>query len=150
MTGYIDNFRYTIDYQRLTSSSYFVDLPFPTEYGLENVSAVTEPVARSVTQPTVGCKTAPPVGSVGAYHGAGRIQGTVKEDQSPTDLPLARRVRLFRELGGLLVAETWSDKTTGVYTFDNIDRNYRYFVVAFDYENDYRAVIADNLLPEAM
>lgn len=85
------------------------------------------------------------------YHsGLGRIQGTVKEDSSPSDLPLRRRVRLFREVDGLIVRETWSDAATGVYSFDNIDMAGRYFVVAFDYEYNYRAVIADNLQPELM
>lgn len=84
------------------------------------------------------------------YGGAGRIAGTVKEDASPVDLPLRRRVLLCVESTGLAIRETWSDAATGSYSFENISTSYTYFVVAFDYEHNYRAVIADNLQPELM
>lgn len=80
--------------------------------------------------------------------GRGRILGTVKEKATPTNLPLARRVRLFQELTGRFVGETWSDPVTGNYAFYNIDHTIRYTVVTYDHINNYRAVIADNLLPE--
>lgn len=83
------------------------------------------------------------------FGGIGRIAGTVKEDGTP-DVPVHRRVRLHREQDGLLVREVWSHPTTGAYSFDHIDTTKRYTVITYDYEHDYRAVIADNITPEAM
>jgi hypothetical protein len=80
--------------------------------------------------------------------GFGRIIGTVKEKGMPSNLPLARRVRLFHELTGRFLRETWSDATTGNYAFVGIDPTQRYTVVSYDYTGSYRAVIADNLIPE--
>ena len=83
------------------------------------------------------------------FGGFGRIAGTVKEDGTP-DVPVKRRVRLHREQDGLLIREVWSHPTTGAYSFDHIDTTKRYTVITYDYEHDYRAVIADNITPEAM
>lgn len=49
-----------------------------------------------------------------------------------------------------MVQERWSDAVTGAYLFTDIDLVEKYYVVAFDYTNDFRAVIADNLTPEPM
>lgn len=84
------------------------------------------------------------------YGGQGRILGTVKKDDDPVDLPLRRRVRLFRERDGHLVRETWSNANSGAYVFENIDETVRYTVLAYDYERNYRAVVADNIQPEPM
>lgn len=81
------------------------------------------------------------------FGGFGRIAGTVKEDGTP-DVPVKRRVRLHREQDGLLVREVWSDPATGAYSFDHIDATKKYTVITYDYEHDYRAVIADNITPE--
>lgn len=83
------------------------------------------------------------------FGGFGRIAGTVKEDGTP-DVPVKRRVRLHREQDGLVVREVWSHPTTGAYSFDYIDATKRYTVITYDYEHDYRAVIADNITPEPM
>lgn len=83
------------------------------------------------------------------FGGFGRIAGTVKEDGTP-DVPVKRRVRLHREQDGLLVREAWSHPTTGAYSFDYIDATKQYTVITYDYEHDYRAVIADNIAPEPM
>lgn len=82
--------------------------------------------------------------------GAFRIVGTVKEKALPSNLPLRRRVQLFDQVGGRLVREAWSDAATGAYAFHGIRGDRRYFVVAFDHTESYRAVIADNLTPEPM
>jgi hypothetical protein len=82
--------------------------------------------------------------------GTGRIIGTVKEKAAPANLPLMRRVRLFQEVTGRFVRETWSDAVTGNYAFENIDATIRYTVIAYDYLNNYRAVVADNIIPETM
>lgn len=83
------------------------------------------------------------------FGGFGRIAGTVKKDAEP-DIPLKRRVRLHREQDGLLIREVWSHPTTGAYSFDYIDATKQYTVITYDYLHDYRAVIADNITPEAM
>ena len=81
--------------------------------------------------------------------GFGQIVGTVKEKSTPTNVPLRRKVRLFHELSGRFLRETWSDGA-GNYAFTDIDPTQRYTVVSYDYLQNYRAVIADNILPEVM
>lgn len=82
------------------------------------------------------------------FKGRGRIAGTVKEKASPTDKPVARRVRLYREPDGRLIRTVWSDPVTGAYEFYGIPMDARYTVVSHDYNALYRAVLADNLAPE--
>ena len=50
----------------------------------------------------------------------------------------------------MLIREVWSDATTGAYSFPWINETWRYTVITYDYEHNYRAVIADNILPELM
>lgn len=38
----------------------------------------------------------------------------------------------------------------GVYRFENINRSFRYTVIAFDSLKNYNAVVADNITPEKM
>jgi hypothetical protein len=82
------------------------------------------------------------------FGGNGQIIGTVKEKGQP-DQPLVRQVLLYSENTHTLVAETWSD-AVGNYRFEWIDPAQRYTVISTDYRQMYRAVIADNLRPEAM
>lgn len=79
------------------------------------------------------------------YSGRGFIASTVELKHSPDNLPMRRRVRLFHERSGLFIRETWSDAATGNYRFDWIDEAEAYTVISYDYEHDYRAVVADNL-----
>ena len=81
------------------------------------------------------------------HGGKGFITGTVEEKATP-NIPLRRRVRLHRDVDGMMVRETWSDAVTGAYTFTDINPAYTYHAIAFDYARNYRAVIADNLTPE--
>lgn len=83
------------------------------------------------------------------HGGKGFITGTVEEKATP-NIPLKRRVRLHRDVDGMMVRETWSHATTGAYTFTDINPAYTYTVIAYDYAHNYRAVIADNLLPEVL
>ena len=82
------------------------------------------------------------------FGGPGSISGTVKEKGNP-DKPLVRQVLLYSENTRVLVASTWSD-AAGKYRFDNLDPAQRYTVISYDYKRLYRAVIADNLVPEKM
>lgn len=79
------------------------------------------------------------------FAGVGQITGTVKEKALPDNLPLARKVRLYHDRSGQLVAETWSDAVTGSYTFAGLDIDQAYTALALDHTHTYRAVAADNL-----
>jgi len=79
--------------------------------------------------------------------GTSRITGTVKVTPAT---PVARKVRLYRELDGHLMAQTWSNATTGEYSFDNIPPGFAYTVLSYDHTELYRAVVADRLLSEPM
>ena len=82
------------------------------------------------------------------YHGGnGKIAGTVAVKGSP-NTPVQRRVRLFDERTGLLVREMFSDPATGAYEFLYISMDHKYTVVSYDYANNYRAVLADNISAE--
>lgn len=75
-----------------------------------------------------------------------QLVGTVAIKGVPNHQPVSRPVRLYAQGSGLLVAETRSD-AQGNYRFDGLDPSQRYFAVAFDTEQWYRAVVADQLLP---
>lgn len=74
----------------------------------------------------------------------GRIVGTVKRKSDPSNIPLKRRVRLYRDRDGMLIRETWSDDS-GNYQFDYIEEGEPHTVISHDYQHNYRAVAADNL-----
>lgn len=81
--------------------------------------------------------------------GTGSITGTVRRQVTlTTTAPLARRVRLYRDSDGALIGQTMSDAVTGVYTFTGIDKGQAYTALAYDNVHNYRAVAADNLLPQ--
>ena len=77
-----------------------------------------------------------------------QIVGTTKNKATPSDLPVARRVRLHEQSSGRLVRETWSD-ASGAYSFSGL-RLTAYYVVSFDHTGGFGGVIADNLTPEPM
>ena len=79
--------------------------------------------------------------------GNGKIAGTVAVKGSP-NTPVQRRVRLFDEKTGLLVREMFSDPATGAYEFLYISMAHKYTVITYDYDNNYRAVLADNISAE--
>src|SRR5574343_164314 len=81
------------------------------------------------------------------YGGRGRISGTVKIKGTP-NYATHRQVVLHRQRDNVPIAAQWSDPVTGAYQFDWFDPNERYYVVAFDYQHSFRAVIADNLTPD--
>jgi hypothetical protein len=88
------------------------------------------------------------------FKGTGRITGTVKEvgvqSNLQSNLPVHRRVRLYRERDGALVREVWSDPASGTYTFPGVPMGERYTVLSHDHQRNFRAVIADNLAAESM
>lgn len=76
--------------------------------------------------------------------GIGRVKGTTKDKGSP-NVPVSERVRLYREVDGLLVREAWSTAGTGAYSFDYVDEMQTYTVISYDHDKAYRAVVADGL-----
>jgi len=51
----------------------------------------------------------------------------------------------MREDTGIIIRTTWSDATTGAYSFNYVATGKAYTVITYDYMDAYRAVIADNL-----
>lgn len=84
------------------------------------------------------------------FGGRYQITGTLKIDDTPTDVPVARRAFLLVEPGLNRIGATFSDPVTGAYAFTNLSNAYRYTVLALDYTHTYRAVVADNITPDAM
>ncbi|MBN9411334.1 MAG: discoidin domain-containing protein [Burkholderiales bacterium] len=81
------------------------------------------------------------------YGGRGVIYGSTKNKGTPSNTPVGRKVRLFREGDGYLVAETWSDAVTGSFAFTELDPEIKYTVISFDHTGSYRGVIADRVTP---
>jgi hypothetical protein len=81
------------------------------------------------------------------YGGDGTITGTVKVKGTPTNVPVARKVRLVRDVDAACIRETWSDPVSGAYTFAEIDRTVSYTVLSYDYTENFRAVVADRVVP---
>ncbi len=81
--------------------------------------------------------------------GLGRIYGTVSRKQTPANVPLRRRVRLFEQRSGRFIRETWS-QIDGAYEFTQIKVGPEYCVIAFDHERQDFATVADGQLAEAM
>ena len=80
-----------------------------------------------------------------------RIYGTVELAGTPNQL-LHRRVQLWNQRESRMVRQTWSNAVTGAYSFDYIHGGdgTRYCAVAYDHTGQKQAVIADNIIPEAM
>lgn len=155
LNGYLDEFRITRDVARYAEAFTPPAAAFPN-----SGTTLTRPLLRTVSASSTEqffSESLPFAGARGAsqakllrdmqYGGRGQIVATVKEDHDPLDLPVRRRVRLFRDRDGVMIRETWSDAVTGAYAFTEIDENERYSVVAYDHLENYRAVIADRIQP---
>jgi hypothetical protein len=77
------------------------------------------------------------------FWGRGFVQGRI----TIKGAPVARRVRLFDALTGLLVGQAWS-QPDGHYRFDFMDPARDYLVLSDDYQRQFNAVIADGVRPE--
>lgn len=77
-----------------------------------------------------------------------RVVGTAKKTGLP-DVPVRRLVRLHRQFDGRLVAETWSDASTGAYAFNWIVAGV-YYIAAFDHTGEYGGVIETDVVAEPM
>lgn len=124
----------------------------------EYVPVLTKPTVRQFAfatgspVPPFSVKSLPRAGvAVDLLHGGdGTIRGTVERKSDPLNAMLRRRVRLYNERTGQLVAQVWSDAVTGEYRFTGIDAGEKYTALAYDYEHNYRAEAADNLQPEVL
>ena len=85
--------------------------------------------------------------NAGMAPGRGRIADVVliKGDPVDTPYPGGCLVRLYRELDGVLMRQTWSHPVTGVYQFLWVDPHTRYTAIAYDHQDHYRVVGANNL-----
>ena len=125
-------------------------LAAPTLRACVGMAGNAPPQATTSTGPQAQARL-PQLGRRNIYFGGtGQITGTVKEKASPANLPLHRRVVLIDEATRLTLAETWSDASTGAYTFANLEPAFKYTVLAYDYTGAYRGVIADGQIPEPM
>ena len=80
---------------------------------------------------------------LGFDSGPGQITGTTKNTPAT---PVRRRVRLHEQSSGRIVRETWSDATTGAYTFHNL-RLTKYYITYFDHTNQYQAIVVADVTP---
>ena len=78
------------------------------------------------------------------YGGKGCLVGTVKQKDSPSNTPVIRRVRLFRDIDAVCVGETWSS-VTGAYLFDRLDPGQTYTALAYDHAGQFESVCASGL-----
>jgi hypothetical protein len=83
------------------------------------------------------------------FGGKGTIYGTTKIKGAP-NTPTKARVRLLRDRDGLLARETWSDPSTGAYSFTEIDTAQQFTVLAQDLNGAFRPVAASQLTPEEL
>lgn len=101
--------------------------------------------AAPITEITfVGQLRAPHVG----FGGAGVIRGQVLQSVNTVESPLRRRVMLVHVRSNRPVAQTWSDANTGAYEFTGLDMREQFAALAYDYNDQYAAVIGDHLVPQ--
>jgi len=78
------------------------------------------------------------------YRGTGEIVGTLNIAAAPDNIPVARRVQLIDPKGNTVVRETWSD-AQGNYLFHMLNVYKEWTVMAYDYSESYRSVVADRI-----
>lgn len=71
---------------------------------------------------------------------------SIKGKVSEKNTPIPCRVRLFEKLSGRLIADVLTDNT-GYYAFDHLTQA-KFFLVAHHPQNQFNAVIQDNVVPK--
>lgn len=151
--GYVDDFRLTHGDKRYDAAGFTP--PDAMEYSVLAPRMTFTDIQAKLGSMYLNVRTSRQIESMTGkprdyyYGGGGQIVGTVKEKSTPDNLPLSRPVFLFVQKSNLAIKQTWSD-AAGNYKFTYLDRSQKFYVVTFDYLEHYRAVIADNLTPEAM
>lgn len=123
--------------------------PFP-EPSFTCKSLPPTAVIKGASRGLVTVRPQSPVGSIDMEDGGlYRIVSTVEVKGTP-NVPVHRRVVLINERSRRVVRETWSDPVTGEYRFEGIRGDVTYTTMAYDYTNNKRAAVADNLTAERM
>lgn len=78
-----------------------------------------------------------------AFAGRKKIAGAVSERR----IPLPCIVNLFERQSGVVVRRAISD-AEGVYAFENLNSQHKYYVLAHHPASTYNAVIQDNVVPK--
>ena len=153
MNGYLDDFRITIGAPRYTSAFSVPTAAF--EY-VRSARATPQYLNRQLPlgayPAQAGGRYVSAAGAIrrdAIFLGTGVVSGTVKQKATPANAPLVRKVLLLDESTNLVMREVWSAPLTGNYAFTHLPLGRRYSVVTYDYEQNYRAVVADNLEPAA-
>lgn len=63
------------------------------------------------------------------------------------NIPLPCKIRLYDQSSAQFLYEISTDEQ-GYYTFDNLNPNYKFFIVAHHPNSEYNAVIQDNIIPK--
>lgn len=108
---------------------------------VDTLSSVAKPLQMRLQTPVSGRKDYL-TGVLG--QGIGRVHGTTKDKGTP-NVPVSEKVVLHRQIDGMVIRTVWSTPGTGAYSFDYVDELQAYYVVSFDHDLNFRAVIADNL-----
>lgn len=158
--GYIDDFRVTKGIAReitvptesfLTLNDFYSDnvvlllsgtefIPNTSIIQQRNLNLSASPITNSLNGSVIEQRP-----QMSLLHGGkGVVSGTTVK--VPSDIPVARKVRLFEEKSGLLIQEVWSD-ATGNYSFSNLSDNY-YFITAHDHTLEFNGVIQSHVRPE--
>lgn len=83
------------------------------------------------------------------FGGRMTLAGTTKFKGVSTNYPIYARVNVLSERDKRLVAQVWSDPTTGAWSVPWLDEHQQFLALAQDPTGNYRAVAADRLVPEA-
>ena len=149
--GVIDGLRFSIGHagqeSDFTPTAIQLDLVSRTPLLRQNTHGVTIVSLGAIDEHSVHQAASVPLDV--EFSGAATIHGTVELYAQAGNIPLPRRVRLYRSRDGLLVRETWSN-AQGEYRFDGITDRYTYDVIAWDHEGLQRSVVANDLTPEVM
>lgn len=82
------------------------------------------------------------------FGGAGTITGqTLVKDGGP-EVPTRARVRLMRARDGVPARETWSDPSTGTYSFTGLDTAQQFVALAQKPDGSYEPVAGGPLTPQ--